>query len=101
MTTFEFGAMSSKYSCKAENKLTAYVTIVAFYYSNAFAVVIYSPEECKADNWTSFDGKIAARLHEIFGGKPEDYPQNDAFNKYADSHIEEIRACYKTIKQLI
>ena len=94
MKTFEFGAMSSKFSCNAENKLTAYVAIVAFYDTNAFAVVVYSPEECNDDQWTSFDGKISARLDEIFGGE-------GSFDRYCESHLEEVGVCYKTIKQLV
>lgn len=92
--TYEYGAMSSKYSLDASNKFTAYVCMVCHYDRNAFALVIYSPEEAKADSWTSFDGKIAARLDEIFGG-------DGSFDKYVDEHLEEIRACMKTIKQLI
>jgi hypothetical protein len=94
MITFEYGAMSSKYSCEAENKLTAYVTMCVHYGNSACLVMIYSPEECKSDNWISLNGQISKKLDEIFGGE-------NAFDKYVESHVEEIRTCYKTIKQLV
>jgi protein gp37 len=95
LITFTYGAMSSKYSVQAANKLTAYVCMVAQYDRSAFAVVMYEPEEIvEDDQWCSFDGKIAARLDEIFGGE-------NAFDLYCESHLEEIKACYKTIKQIV
>lgn len=94
MTTYEYGAMSSKYSLEAPNKFIAYVCMVYHYDRNAFAVVIYSPLEAKTDSWTSFDGKIAARLDEIFGA-------DGSFDKFVDENIEAINACMKTIKQLV
>jgi len=98
---YEYGAMSSKFSCEAENKLTAYATMVFHYDSSAHLIVIYSPESSKKDSWTFFDGKISERLHEIFGGKPEEFPEKDAFDLYVQNHIDEIKACYKSIKRLI
>jgi hypothetical protein len=94
MVTYEYGAMSSKFSLKAEHKLTAYAVMVIHYQSNAFALIIYEPEECKADAWTSFDGKISARLDEIFGGK-------GSFDKYFEDNTAKIKDCYKTIKKLV
>jgi hypothetical protein len=95
MITFEFGIMSSKYSCEAENKLTAYVTMIAFYGSNNFMVVIYSPEDCaNEDQWFNPTGKVSERIDEIFGGE-------NAFDKYVESHVAEIKTCYKTIKKLV
>ena len=90
----EYGAMSSKYSIEADNKLTAYVGMVVHFGRSAHLIAIYAPEECCADSWLNPFGKIAARLDEIFGGE-------GAFDKYADEHIEEIKAAVKTIKQLI
>jgi len=93
MTTFEYGVMSSKYSCEAENKLTAYVAMCLHYDRNNHMIAIYAPEECKKDSWLNPFGQVSKRLDEVFGGE-------GAFDKYVDSHIEEIRTCYKSIKQL-
>ena len=90
--------MSSKFSLQAENKLTAYVTMIMHYDQSAHLLVIYSPIECEEDSWTSFDGKISKRLHEIFGGKDG---EPDAFDKYVEDHIDEIKSCYDTIKRLV
>lgn len=94
MITFEYGAMSSKYSCKAVNKLTAYATMVAHYDRQAHLLIIYSPIESKQDQWANFTGQISERLDEIFGGV-------DSFNNYFGQHIDEIKACYKSIKKLV
>ena len=94
MEKYEYGAMSSKYELEAENKLTAYATMCMHYQNSAPLVVIYSPESAKDDQWTSFDGKIAARLDEIFGGP-------DSFDNYLENNIEAIRACYDSIKQVV
>lgn len=94
MTTYEYGAMSSRFSLQASNKLTAYAAMVYHYDRSAFALVIYEPEEAKEDSWTSFDGKIAARLDELFGGE-------GAFDKYVEEHIDEVKACMDTIKRLV
>jgi len=95
MTTFEYGAMSSRFSCEAENKLTAYATIVYHYSVSSHLVVLYEPEEIvKNDQWIRIDGKISDRLNEIFGGE-------GSFDKYVDEHIEEIKACYESIKRLV
>lgn len=94
LVTYEYGAMSSKFSCMAENKLTAYVTMCMHYDSNAHLLVIYSPKESKKDCWMSITGEISERLDEIFGGV-------NSFDEYVKNHIEEIRACYKTVKRLV
>lgn len=94
MTTFEYGAMSSRYSCEAENKLTAYTAMVVHYDRSAHLIALYAPEEIKEDSWMSFDGKISERLDEIFGGV-------DSFDKYCIDHKDQITACYESIKQLV
>ena len=94
LTTYEYGAMSSKYSCQAENKLTAYVAMVYQYDRSAHLIALYSPDECLNDQWINITGQISERLDEIFGGE-------GSFDKYVESHIEEIKACYKSIKQLM
>jgi hypothetical protein len=86
--------MSSKYSCKAENKLTAYATMCMHYHRSPHLVAIYSPVESKTDSWLSITGQISDRLDEIFGGV-------GSFDKYIEANIEEVRACYKSIKKLI
>lgn len=95
MTTFEYGVMSSKFSCEAENKLTAYVAMIYHYDRNSHMVVLYEPEDIvKDDIWVSFDGKISKRLDEIFGGE-------GAFDQYVEDHLKEIKACFNTIKRLV
>ena len=94
MTIFEYGAMSSKYSCEAENKLTAYVVMCMHYDTQAHLLVIYSPKECKEDSWFSFTGQISDRLDEIFGG-------TDKIDEYIANHVDEIKACYESIKRLV
>jgi hypothetical protein len=93
MKTFEYGAVSSKYSCQAENKLTAYCAMVIHYNCSAHLIALYT-EECKQDSWLCFDGKISARLDEIFGGP-------NAFDKYLEENKKLVRACHATIKQLV
>jgi hypothetical protein len=88
---YEYGAVSSRYSLEADNKLTAYSTIVVHYMNSPHLVVVYVPED--SDNWFSIDGNISERLDEIFGGV-------GSFEKYLAEHPEEIRACYETIRQL-
>jgi len=90
---YTYGAMSSLYSLEADNKLTAYATMVLHYDRSAHLVAIYSPEESKPDSWMSFTGKISERLDEVFGGK-------DSFDKYLSGNLRIIQDCYKTIKKL-
>ena len=92
--TYEYGAMSSKYSLEADNKLTAYAAMIAHYGRHAHLIALYAPDEIKEDRWLNPFGKIAARLDEIFGGV-------GSFDKYVDEHIDEIKAAMKTIKQLV
>jgi len=92
---FEFGIMSSRYSCVAENKLTAYVTMCYFYGDNNHMIALYEPKDIvKNDSWMDITGKVSARLDEIFGG-------DNAFDEYIRTHIDEIKECYKSIKNLI
>lgn len=91
---FEYGAMSSKYSIEADNKLTAYAAMVIQFCHNPFLVAIYAPEECKNDSWLMRMDDLEARLDEIFGGE-------GAFQKYLAEHKEEIGAACKTVKTLI
>lgn len=93
MKTYEYGAMSSKYSCQAENKLTAYCAMVLHYDRSAHLIALYT-EECKADSWLSMTGQISVRLDEIFGGP-------GAFDKYIGENIELVKACYQTIKRIV
>lgn len=94
-TVFEYGAMSSRYSCEAENKLTAYVTMCLHYQSSNHLIALYAPEEIKDDSWLNPCGRVSERLDEIFVKA-----SGTNFDNYVKSHIEEIRECYKTIKQL-
>jgi hypothetical protein len=92
--TYEYGSMSSKYSCEADNKLTAYATMVLHYDRCNHMIALYSPESCKEDSWMNVTGQISERLDEIFGG-------TGSFEKYLKENIEDIKACYKTIKKII
>lgn len=92
-TIYEYGAMSSSYQLEAKSKLTAYAAMCVHYQSSSHLIALYSPVECKEDSWISLTGQISERLDEIFGGK-------GSFDKYFDDNIEEIKECYKTIKQL-
>lgn len=94
ITVYEYGAMSSKYKLEAKNKFTAYATMILHYRNSPHLMVVYEPETCKEDSWFNPNGQISERLDEIFGGK-------DSFDKYLSENIEEIRACYKTIKQVV
>lgn len=94
MTTFEYGAMSSKYSLEAEDKRTAYATMIYHFNRSAHLIALYEPKDIvEKDQWINPFGQISARIDEIFGGEGE-------FDKYVGEHIEEIKACYETIKQI-
>lgn len=93
MKTFEYGAVSSRFSCQAENKLTAYCAMCFHYDRNAHLIALYT-EECKNDSWLSIDGKISDRLDEIFGGP-------GSFDKYIEANKDAVIACYQTIKRLV
>lgn len=90
----EYGAMSSKYSIEADNKLTGYAGIIMHFRENPAIVAIYSPTECRADSWLMCFGRVEERLDEVFGGK-------GAFLKYLDEHKEEVRKAYESIKKLV
>ena len=90
---YEYGAMSSRYSIEADNKLTAYAGMVAHFGRNNHLIALYAPEEIKGDSWLNPLGYVSARLDEIFGGE-------GAFDKYVEEHLEEIKAAMKTIKTL-
>jgi hypothetical protein len=92
-TIYEYGAMSSKFSLKSTNKLTAYATMVLHFDSSAHLIALYSPVECKEDTWLNPFGKISERLDEIFGGEK-------SFDQYIELHIDEIKECYNSIKKL-
>lgn len=93
MKTFEYGAVSSKFSCQADNKLTAYCAMVLHYDRSAHLIALYT-DECKDDSWLTFDGRISARLDEVFGGE-------GSFDKYIEDNKEAVIACYKSIKRLV
>lgn len=90
---FEYGAMSSKYSIEADDKLTAYAGMIAHFGGNAAMIALYGPENCKEDSWL-FASPLEDRLNEVFGGGER------AFFDYMDNHIEEIRAACDTIKRI-
>lgn len=90
---FEYGAMSSRYSIEADDKLTAYVAMCCHFGSQScHLIALYEPQEViKNDSWLNPFGKIADRLDEIFGGP-------GAFDKYAEEHIEDVKKALDTIK---
>ena len=99
MTKYEYGAMSSKFSLVAENKLTAYATMCLHYGDDLHLLVIHSPD-CKDDRWFSPSGKLDFLhkntyeiLDEIFGGE-------GCLNKYIADNVDAIRECYKSIKRI-
>lgn len=92
---FEYGAMSSRYSVEADNKLTAYAAMIFHFNESAHLIALYEPENVvKEDSWLNPFGAISKRLDEIFGGE-------GSFDKYAEEHIEEIKKAYESIEQLI
>ena len=95
MKTFEYGAMSSKYSLEAENKLIAYATMVLHFCSQPQIVALYEPQEIVKDDSWLFAKDVEKRMDQIFGGKEK------AFLSYMENHKEEIKQCYQTIKQLV
>lgn len=88
----EYGIMSSKWSIEADDKLTAYATILISQNRRAGLVVIYN-EELKSDNW-AFADDLEKRVGEIFGGSPSD------FHHFVNTHKNEIRKAFETIKNL-
>lgn len=94
LTQYEYGAMSSRYSLQAKNKLTAYAAMCVQYQSSAHLIALYEPIESKNDSWLNPMGQISERLDEIFGGK-------DSFDKYFEDNINDIKEAYNTIKQIV
>jgi hypothetical protein len=90
---YKYGAMSTKYSLVAKNKLTAYATMCLHYQGSSHMMVIYSPESCKDDSWVNPSGHISKRLDEIFGGE-------NSFDKYFEANNDEIKQCYESIKKI-
>lgn len=93
MQKYEYGAMSSKFQLEADNKLTAYAAMVIHFSNTPQLVAIYSPEEAKKDSWLMAT-PVEPRLDEIFGG-------NGEFMKYTESHQEEIKSAFDSIKRLV
>lgn len=92
---YEYGAMSSKYSIEADNKLTAYAAMIIQFNSVPQLIAIYSPKEsAENDSWLMRTNDLKQRLDEIFGGDGE-------FEKYLYEHPDEIKKACKTIKQII
>ena len=91
---FEYGAMSSKYSIEADDKLTAYAGMIAHFGGNAAMIALYGPDDCKKDSWL-FASPLEDRLNEVFGGSER------AFFDYMDNHTDEIRKAVGTIKKLV
>ena len=94
LVTYEYGAMSNKFSLVAADKRTAYATMCVHFGSSNHLVAIYSPESSKKDSWLSLDGKISERLDEIFGGK-------DSFEEYLENHHLEVAKCYDSITRIV
>ena len=93
--TYEYGAMSNKYSIEADNKLTAYAAMIIQFNSLPQLIAIYSPKESvENDSWLMRTNDLQQRLDEIFGGEGE-------FSKYLLEHSNEIKEACKTIKKLV
>ena len=95
--TYEYGAMSSKYSLEADNKLTAYATMILHFHrfgNNPMLIAIYSPKESRQNDSWLMCMNLMERLDEIFGGA-------GMFNKFVEEHVDEIRATFDTIKRLV
>ena len=91
-TVFTYGIMSSCYRLQAENKLTAYATMVLQFNSNPQLVALYEPADlAKQDSWLMHI-PVEQRLDEIFGGK-------GAFFKFLDEHKQEIKEVFQTIEK--
>ena len=92
-TTFEYGAMSSRFRLQTEDKFTAYAAMVLHFNSCPQLVAIYEPEDlAKQDSWLMHT-PVEQRLDEIFGGK-------GSFIKYLDEHKVEIKEAYQTVEQI-
>lgn len=90
---YEYGAMSTKYSIMAPNKLVAYAAMVYHFGRSNHLVAIYSPESSMKDQWLCPYGRVSARLDEIFGGE-------NAFDLFVDANTDEIKKCMDTITKV-
>lgn len=91
---FEYGAMSSRFRLRTENKFTAYATMFLQFHSCPQLVAIYEPEDlAKQDSWL-MRTPVEPRLDEIFGGK-------GAFFKYLNEHEKEIEEAFQTVEKII
>ena len=69
---YEYGAMSSRYSIEADNKLTAYAAMIIQFNSAPHLIAIYSPKEsAENDSWLMRTNDFKQRIDEIFGGEGE------------------------------
>lgn len=94
LTTYEYGAGSSKFRLFADNKLTAYAAMILHYGDNAGVLVLYAPES-KVPEWSIFNGSdVAERVDKVFGGPGE-------FLNYIEMNKPEIEKCYNTIERLV
>lgn len=91
--TFEYGVMSSRFRLLAENKFTAYATMVLQFNSNPQLVAIYEPKDLAKQDSFLMHSSVEQRLDEIFGGK-------GLFMKYLDEHKVEIKEAYQTVEQI-
>ncbi len=94
MLKIEFGAMSSKYSIECSDKLVGYAVILMQFANSPGMVAIYSPEECKNDSWMNFEGKTEELIQPL-------YSEHGGFESFLKAHIEQIKECRKTIKQIV
>lgn len=91
---FEYGAMSSRYALYATDKLTAYAAMLLHFGEANHLIALYEPEDVvKDDQWLNPFGAISARLDEIYGGE-------GSFDRYFETHKEEIVKAYDTIEQI-
>lgn len=93
LVPYEYGNGKERYQLLAYNKLTAYATMLNHFEQDIYVIRIYSPEECKQDNWANYTGEVNRYLDEIFG-------EGDGYLKYVFSHMEEIEKCIQTIKRI-
>ena len=92
---FEYGAMSSRFCITADNKLTAYSAMAIHFNNNANLIALYEPEEVvKFDSWFDPTSKNIDRFFNLFGGE-------DKFHQYVELNLEDIRAAYKSITQIL
>jgi hypothetical protein len=90
---FEYGAMSSRYSIEADNKLIAYAGMMFHFGSNSYHMIaLYEPKKIvENDSWLMQLTGMQERLDEIFDGD---------FDGYVENHLSEIKSAMETIKEL-